>query len=89
MIEGARLHAAVREAELHLDRAPSKIGEEVRRRIAIARETIEHAFALWRQHLEERAAGSRWRTTRRRSQRHLKEARRQWRSALELLAEAA
>ncbi len=89
MIEGARLHAAVREAELHLDRAPSTIGEEVRRRIAIARETIEHAFQLWRQHLEERAQGSRWRTTRRQSQARLKEARRQWRSALELLAEAA
>ncbi len=57
------------------------------RRIAAARETIEHAFALWRQHLAERESGrhSAWRTTRRRSRLRLKEARRQWRSALDLL----
>ena len=87
MIEGARLHAAVKLVERRLDVVPSTLGEEVRRRIAAARETIEHAFALWRQHLAERESGrhSAWRMTRRRSRLRLKEARRQWRSALDLL----
>jgi len=89
MVEGARLHAAVKRVERHLDLAPTTIGDEVRRRITAARETIEHAFALWRQHLTERAENGRsaWRVTRRRSRHQLKEARRQWRSALELLQE--
>jgi stearoyl-CoA desaturase (delta-9 desaturase) len=87
MIEGARLHAAVKQLESHIERAPSKLGEEIRRRIAAARETIEQAFVLWRQHVEQRASDHRsgWRSTRRRSHRSLKMARRQWRDALELL----
>lgn len=88
MIEGARLHAAVKHVERRIGRVPSSLGEEVRLRIASAKETIEHAFALWRQHLAERELGLRtsaWRRTRRRSHRRLKEARREWRLALELL----
>ena len=87
MIEGARLHAVVRQAEDRLERLPSAIGDEVRRRIAAAREAIEHAFELWRQHLRESASGRRsaGRSTRRRSRRRLREARRQWIEALELL----
>lgn len=87
MIEGARLHAAVRSAERRLEGAPPTIGDEVRRRIAAARETIEHAFELWRQHLREQASGRRsaGRSARRQSHRRLREARRQWASAIELL----
>jgi stearoyl-CoA desaturase (delta-9 desaturase) len=91
MIEGARLRAALTRAEGRLERLPSAIGDEVRRRIAAAREAIEHAFELWRQHLRESASGRRsaGRSTRRQSRRRLREARRQWIEALELLERKA
>ncbi|HWC64736.1 MAG TPA: acyl-CoA desaturase, partial [Thermoanaerobaculia bacterium] len=91
MIEGARLHAAVKGVESRLEGVHPTVGDEVRRRIAAARDTIEHAFDLWRQHQRERAAGrhSAGRSARRRSRQQLKEARRQWIAALELLEPAA
>ena len=86
-IEQARMQAALREVKARIDEAPGTMGEEVRRRVHNAVEHLETAFALWRQHLEERAEASKqWRKTRRMSHTHVRRSRRQWKSALRMLA---
>lgn len=88
MIEAARLETAMREVAPHLESAPETLAEEIRRRMATARAQLEHAFALWRQHTQERAEGisKAWKATRRNSRRHLRQARQEWRSAMRMLA---
>lgn len=86
-IEQARLRAAVLAVEERIKRAPHPIAEDVRRRLNDAVEHLEKAFALWRQHAEERAAElKQWRVTRRQSRRHVKQSRREWKTALRMLA---
>ena len=65
--------------------------EELRRRLHAASEHLETALKLWRQHLEEKAAGltDHWRTTRRRSRRHVKQSRRHWKLVVRTLKAAA
>lgn len=88
MIEQARMQAAVKRLADQIERAPGGYGEEIRARINAARESLEYAFALWRQHAEERAAGvsSRWRETRRQAKRKVREARREWRAAIRMVS---
>jgi len=88
LIEAARLEAAVVKVESRLASAPPTLSEEVRRRIASARERLEHAFALWRQHAQEKAEGlkDRWKATRRNARRQVRSARKEWRGAVRMLA---
>lgn len=88
LIERARLAAAVRRVEHKLAGIPPGLGEEALRRFARARETVEHAFALWREHAEQRAQGTTpaERQVRRRVRRTLREARREWRLGMRILA---
>jgi stearoyl-CoA desaturase (delta-9 desaturase) len=90
MVEQAKLQAALLTVETRIAAAPPTLNEEVQRRIANAREALEHSFALWRQHTEERAAGlsDRWRQTRRSAKLRLKQARREWRGAIRMLSQA-
>ena len=86
-IERARLAAVIRDIEPRLEAAPkTHIAEEIRRRVSTAAQHLETALALWRQQMDERAAGiSRaWRETRRNARRHVRESRRQWKRAMQL-----
>jgi stearoyl-CoA desaturase (delta-9 desaturase) len=86
-IEQARLQAALRLVQPVIESAPGTIGDELRRRAHVAMEHLETALKLWRQHVEERAAGvsSSWRQTRRQSRQHVKQSRRQWKQVLRTL----
>jgi stearoyl-CoA desaturase (delta-9 desaturase) len=86
-IEQARLAAALRIVEPRIEHAHGTIADEVRRRIAEAAEHLEVAVLLWRQHMEERAAGLRhaWRHTRRQSCSRVRQGRRQWKTAVRML----
>src|ERR1044071_4289278 len=83
-IEQARMQAVLRAIEPKLEVAPSSLREEVLRRLRTAGEHIETALKLWRQALEERAAGLTWRKTRRASKQHVRQSRRQWKTAVRL-----
>jgi stearoyl-CoA desaturase (delta-9 desaturase) len=89
MIEQARLQAVIRDIDTRIDRASAPVGEEIRLRITRARESLDHAFALWRQQAQERARGisGAWRETRRNARKRVKQARREWRAAIRLLAQ--
>jgi stearoyl-CoA desaturase (delta-9 desaturase) len=83
-VEQARMRAALRLVENRMESAP----DDIRRRIHAAREHLEAAFTLWRLHQQERAeAAKTWRATRRRSRRHVRYSRRNWKDALRLLAQ--
>jgi stearoyl-CoA desaturase (delta-9 desaturase) len=86
-IEQARMRAALQLIETRIERAPHSIAADARKRINAAARHLETAFALWRQHAEEKAAGLKksWRETRRRSRRHVRQSRRQWKGALRML----
>ncbi len=90
-IERARLEAALRQIEPKIAAAETPLRDELRRRLHTAMEHLETALKLWRQHLEEKAEGlsHRWRTTRRRSRRYVKQSRRQWRVVVRTLRSAA
>lgn len=78
-IERARLDAELRGIEPHLHAAPEGAADKAARLWAEARAHLDAAFALWRQHVEERArnASNAWRNTRRKARKHVREAR--WR----------
>src|ERR1041385_7141102 len=79
-IERARLAAVMRDIEPRLETtAATPIVEEIRRRVRTATQHLETALALWRQQMDERAAGIKnaWRQTRRRSRRHVRQGRKQ------------
>src|SRR5213075_652849 len=87
-IEQARMSAALRVVEEQIAAAPATHGEEIRQKIADALKHLETAFALWRQHAEERAQGlsKTWRETRRHARQKVRESRREWKSAVRMLA---
>jgi stearoyl-CoA desaturase (delta-9 desaturase) len=87
-VEQARLSAEVRLIETKIDAVHPHNAEQIRARINKAAEHLEVALALWRQHAEERAAGvsKKWRETRRRSLRYVRQSRKQWKGALRMLA---
>jgi stearoyl-CoA desaturase (delta-9 desaturase) len=88
-IEQARMSAAIKLVEPRLAASKDKLADEVRRRLNEAVEHLEAAFALWRQHVQERAEGvtKRWKATRRQSHRHVRQSRRQWKSAIRMAAQ--
>jgi stearoyl-CoA desaturase (delta-9 desaturase) len=83
-IEQARIQAVLRAIEPHLDTAPPSLSDEVRKRLRAALDHVETALKLWRQHVEERAAGLTWRKTRRQSKEYIRQSRRQWKRAVRL-----
>ncbi len=86
-IEQARLSAALLLMEKQIASAPHQIADDVRRRFNEAAAYLEQAFALWRQHIEERASElKQWRTTRRQSRSYVRRSRREWKLALRMLA---
>jgi stearoyl-CoA desaturase (Delta-9 desaturase) len=82
-VEQARMQAELKLIEQRLGSAKGERADEARRLIDEAKTHLDAALALWRQHVEEksRSASSAWRETRRMARRHLREARRRWRSA--------
>ncbi|HVR39181.1 MAG TPA: fatty acid desaturase, partial [Thermoanaerobaculia bacterium] len=56
-IEQARMRAALLVVETKIADAHGSLADEVRRRVNVAKEHLETAFALWRQALEERRRG--------------------------------
>ena len=86
-IEQARMRAALLDVEQHVERVPPVIAADFRTRVNAAVEHLEEAFALWRQHLEERTNGIKgaWKT-RRRSRSLVRASRRQWKGAVRMLA---
>ena len=87
-VEQARMQAALKVIKQQIDSAPGNAGDEIRHRVHAAMENLETAFKLWRQHLEERAAGvsKAWRQTRRTARQHVKQSRRQWKWAVRELS---
>jgi stearoyl-CoA desaturase (delta-9 desaturase) len=87
-IEQARMSAALRLVENQIAAAPPTLGDEVRKKIADAITHLETAFALWRQHAEEKAEGmsNSWRETRRHARQRVREARREWKTAVRMVA---
>jgi hypothetical protein len=86
-IEEAQMRAALQQVEQRLAAAPNVLGEEIRARMAAARQALEHSLELWRRQAEESASGlSRaCRSTRREARARLRAARGQWRQAHRLL----
>lgn len=86
-IEQARMQAELRVVKSRIESAPGSVGDEVRRRVAAAVHHLETALKLWRQHVEEKSQGvsAQWRATRKRARRHVKQSRRQWKSAVRTL----
>ena len=86
-IESARLEAALRIVEPRMHAVETPLRDELRRRLHEASEHLETALKLWRQHLEEKAAGlsDRWRSTRRTSRHHVKQSRRHWKLVVRTL----
>ena len=87
-IEQARMRAAIRLVEPKIETATGSLADDARRRLKAAAAHLEKAFALWRRALEERAQGSQWRHTFRRSSKHVKHSRRQWKRAVRMLQTA-
>ena len=87
-IEHARIRAAIRLVEPKIASIHPKRAEDIRRRINKAVAHLETAIALWRQHIDEKAAGvsKSWRETRRRSRKYVRQSRRQWKNALRILS---
>ena len=88
-IEQARMRAALRLVEPKMADAPSSLAEEARRRFNEATQHLEQAYALWRQSLEEKAAGlSEWKAKWKASRKHVKYSRREWRLGVRMLKTA-
>ncbi|HEY2091240.1 MAG TPA: fatty acid desaturase [Thermoanaerobaculia bacterium] len=86
-IEQARMRAALHLVEQRVENAPKHLADDFRARVTAAAHHLEEAFALWRQHVEERTqAANRWRETRRLARHHVRRSRREWKSALRLIA---
>jgi stearoyl-CoA desaturase (delta-9 desaturase) len=86
-IEQARMRAALHLVEQRVENAPKHLADDFRARVTAAAQHLEEAFALWRQHVDERTqAVNRWRETRRLARLHVRRSRREWKSALRLIA---
>ena len=87
-IEQARMRAALRRIEERVDQVPHSVAEDFRKRVSAAAQHLEEAFALWRQHSDERAQGNEktWRLTRRLAHREVRKSRRQWKEAIRMMA---
>jgi hypothetical protein len=81
------MQAALRLVAQRVGSVPAVVADDFRTRVNAAVAHLEEAFTLWRQHMEERAAGIRgaWKT-RRRSRSLVRQSRRQWKGAVRMLA---
>jgi stearoyl-CoA desaturase (delta-9 desaturase) len=86
-IEQARMQAALRIVEAKIETADASVAHAIRERLHSALNDLEIAFALWRQHVTERAEGlsTKWRTTRRQAKRHVRQSRRSWKDAVRMI----
>ena len=86
-IEQARLQAMLRAIESKIEAVEGRAGDEIRQQVRDAVRELEIAFALWRQHVAERAEGlsTKWRETRRRAKQHVRRSRRNWKDAIRML----
>jgi stearoyl-CoA desaturase (Delta-9 desaturase) len=86
-VEAARMRAALLEVESKLEAATGTAAEEVRRRVHAAGVHLDQAVALWRQHVDEKAAGlsQKWKETQRHARSEVKRSRREWKSAVRML----
>jgi stearoyl-CoA desaturase (Delta-9 desaturase) len=87
LIEQARMDAAIRllSEKIEMSRLTA-YGEEIARRLATARESLEQAIELWRKQRDERLVSlRRARIFRRSAKKHVRLARREWRTAIKLL----
>ena len=82
-VEQARMQAAVRVVEPHLNSVPESVAEEIHRLLASARTHLAAALALWRRYAAERSSGASngWRRTRQAARQHLRLGRRHWKQA--------
>lgn len=87
-IEQARMRAALRVVEPKIATATGSLADEARRRLRVAADQLERAIALWREAIEHRAEGLRWRHKRKASQRHVRRSRRHWKRAVRILQAA-
>jgi stearoyl-CoA desaturase (delta-9 desaturase) len=87
-IEQARMSAALADVEHKIAAARPSLAAEARERLNQAVHHLEEAFALWREHLEQRARGARTGQMRRQSRHHVRQSRRQWKLAIRMLAAA-
>ncbi|HEY0143222.1 MAG TPA: fatty acid desaturase [Thermoanaerobaculia bacterium] len=88
-IEQARMRAALRLVEPKMAHAPSTLVEEARRRFNEATQHLEQAYALWRQSLDQKAAGvAEWKAAWKASLKHVKSSRREWRLGVRMLKTA-
>jgi stearoyl-CoA desaturase (delta-9 desaturase) len=87
-IEQARMRAALLLVEDRVEKAPHPVAEDFRARVTAAAQHLEQAYALWRQHVDERAHGvaDQWRETRRRARRAVRDSRREWKRALRVIS---
>lgn len=87
-IEQARMRAEIRLLEPKMATASERLANEARRRFQAATRHLEHAFALWRQSIDEKAKGLAWQVSHRKSRFHVRHSRRQWKRAVRMLRTA-
>ncbi len=87
-IDHVRLKVAMKQVESKLTKIEPAYGAEIRQRMHAALEKLEQSLALWRQQAAERArdASSAWKAKRKTSLRMARHARKEWRSALNMLS---
>ena len=83
-VEQARMEAELRVIEPRLATAREDLAAHVQRLIADARTHLDSAATLWRQHVDDYS-----KATRRKARHHIREARRNWRSARRVAAAIA
>lgn len=88
-IEQARMRAALRIVEPKMATATGTLADEARRRLKVASEHLDRAIKLWRRSIDEKSQKlSSWRDTHKRSRKHVRHSRRQWKRAVRMLAAA-
>jgi hypothetical protein len=82
------MRAALRVVEPKIATATGSLADEARRRLRVAADQLERAIALWREAIEHRAEGLRWKHKRKASHRHVRRSRRHWQRAVRILQAA-
>ncbi|MFN2442566.1 MAG: acyl-CoA desaturase [Thermoanaerobaculia bacterium] len=87
LVEQARMDAAIRLLGEKIERSRmTSYGEEISRRLATARESLEQALELWRKQRDQKLVSlRRARVFRRNARKRVRLARREWRTAIKLL----
>jgi len=83
------MSAALKHVEPKMATIPSKIADDVRRRLHAASEHLDKAIKLWRKAIEQQKQGASWRPIRKLSHRHVRRSRREWKVAVRMLRTAA